>query len=233
MPAIEPNQNAQIPAYNFSTITFKDLENIVTIKRDISTAIFAPWFNADIKISEDDYVFLEELIADNYFLIDSYNEEELKVKFISPILNKVKFTDIEHEIRDFYEEKISYATDKFVLAGTTDFMVSKGLEYAKKPYFFIQEFKKSIRNDDPRPQLLAELISAIELNGFTVMKGAFIVGQNWNFVILEKTAPDKYRYFISHTLNATDIRNLQQIYQNLHYVKSEIIEWEEAQIAAI
>jgi len=221
------NPKEEIPIYTFGAISFKDLEHIVSIKRNIITKVFCNWFEAPIKISSDDNVFFDSLIKEHYFLMSSYNEEELKVKFISPILNRVKFTDVEHEIRDFYEEKITYRTDRFVLTGTTDFLVSKGLEYSKKPYFFIQEFKKSIANDDPRPQLLAELISAVELNGFKVIKGAFIIGENWNFVILDKQKNDKYQYFVSHTLNSTNINDLQQIYKNLLFVKHEIIKMEE------
>ncbi|WP_083235046.1 hypothetical protein, partial [Candidatus Marithrix sp. Canyon 246] len=187
----------QVPIYTFSTISFKDLESIVEIKRNISIEIFSDWFKADIELNQNDQDFFNNLIKENYFLIESYNEEELKVKFIAPILNRVKFTDVDHEIRDFYEEKLTYKTDKFILTGTTDFLVAKGLEYSKIPYFFIQEFKKSIKNDDPRPQLLAELISAIEINNFKVIKGAFIIGENWNFVILEKLDNEKYQYFIS------------------------------------
>jgi len=214
----------QVPIYTFSTISFKDLESIVEIKRNISIEIFSDWFKTDIELNQNDQDFFNNLIQENYFLIESYNEEELKVKFIAPILNRVKFTDVDHEIRDFYEEKLTYKTDKFIFTGTTDFLVAKGLEYSKIPYFFIQEFKKSIKNDDPRPQLLAELISAIEINNFKIIKGAFIIGENWNFVILEKLDNEKYQYFISHTLNATHINDLQQIYKNILVVKHEIIE---------
>ncbi len=227
MPLKEMNQKKEIPIYTFGAISFKDLENLVNIKRNISTEVFHNWFNFETQINDDDQIFFSDLIRENYFLIESYNEEELKVKFISPILNRVKFTDVDHEIRDFYEEKLTYKTDKFILTGTTDFLVAKGLEYSKKPYFFIQEFKKSIKNDDPRPQLLAELISALELNNFKRIKGAFIIGENWNFVILDKLDNNKYQYFISHTFNATHINDLQKIYKNLLFVKYEIIKIEE------
>ena len=220
------NPKKEIPIYTFGAISFKDLEFIVSLKRNISTIVFNDWFEAEIQINQNDQVFFDNLIRENYFLIESYNEEELKVKFISPILNHVKFTDVVYEIRDFYEQQMTYKTDRFILTGTTDFLVSKGLEYSKKPYFFIQEFKKSIRNDDPRPQLLAELISAVELNDFKVIKGAFIIGGNWNFVILDKLDHDKYQYFVSHTLNATNINDLLQIYKNLIFVKQKIIQAE-------
>ncbi|KOR32739.1 hypothetical protein TI05_05405, partial [Achromatium sp. WMS3] len=152
--------------------------------------------------------------------------EELKIKFIAPIINRVKFTNPEYEIRDFYEQSITYISDKFILTGIVDFVVAKGLEYSKKPYFFIQEFKRSIRNDDPRPQLLAELLAALELSKFQAIKGAFIIGENWSFVILDKPNPDTYRYFFSPTLHATKLDDLQQIYRNLCFVKQEINERE-------
>ncbi len=215
-------EQQQIPIYNFGTINFKDLEEIVAIKRNVSNNIFSNWFETNIQISDNDENMLDNLIKENAFFIDSYKEEELKVKFIAPILNRVKFTDIDHEIRDFYEERISYKTDKFILTGITDFLVSKGLEYSKKPYFFIQEFKKSIKNDDPRPQLIAELIAAIELNNFKIMKGAYIVGAIWNFVIVEKLAENKYQYFISINFDSTKIADLTAIYKILVAVKEEI-----------
>lgn len=217
----------EIPIYNFSAIRLPDLDNIVHLKRNLTLSAFDNWFDNKIQITGDDKLFFENLIEDNYFLIESYNEEELKVKFIAPILNRVKFTDVEHEIRDFYEEKITYKTDSFILTGVTDFLVSIGLEFSKKPYFFIQEFKKSIKNDNPRPQLLAELIAALELNDFKTIKGAYIIGENWSFVILEKLDTDKYQYFISNTLNATHVNDLEQIYKNLLFVKQEIIKMEE------
>jgi hypothetical protein len=76
-------------------------------------------------------------------LIDSYSEEDLKVNFIIPILNKVRFKSFEKKIRDFYELQMSYKTSQFKLSGTVDFVVSEGLVESKKPYFFIQGFKRS------------------------------------------------------------------------------------------
>lgn len=139
-------------------------------------------------------------------------------------MNKVNFKSFENKTRDFYEETLIYETENFILRGVTDFVVAKGLEYPEKPYFFIQEFKKGLQYSNPEPQLLAELISAVELNNFTQIKGAFIIGENWNFVILDKLAKDKYQYFISRTFNATNINDLESIYKNLLFVKHEIID---------
>jgi len=219
--AKKPNK---IPTYSYSQITFKDLKKLFEIKNNKAQDIFDEWFNNNIELKPDDIKFLSDLIESNEFLIDSYKEEDLKVKFITPILNRIKFLDFIIPFRDFYEEPLIYKTDHFILSGTTDFLIAKGLEFAEEPYFFIQEFKKSIKNDDPRPQLLAELISAVELNNFISMKGAYIVGAIWHFVILEKMDTNQYQYFISKLFNATNIKDLKSIYQNLLFVKSKIIQ---------
>jgi hypothetical protein len=55
------------------------------------------------------------------------------------------------------------------------------------------------------------------------MKGAFIVGENWIFVILNRLAEHKYHYSLSRTFNASNINDLQCIYKNLLFVKNEIL----------
>lgn len=140
-----------------------------------------------------------------------------------PISNKIKFKSYDKKIRDFYELPMSYVTEKFILNGTADFVVSEGLVESKKSYFFIQEFKRNEDYGNPRPQLLAELITAVELNDWRFIKGAYITGGNWHFVILEKLALHKYQYFISQQFDATKIEGLKNIYKNLLFVKNEIL----------
>jgi hypothetical protein len=213
----------KIPIYQYSKIRDIDLRNLVDIEENLDTQIFNTWLNHNLSISKEIEVFLTELIQNNYALIKSYNEEELKVKFLALLLYKVNFNSIENNFRDYYELPLTYKTDKFILSGTVDFVVSKGLVYSKKPYFFIQEFKKGEEYSNPRPQLLAELISALELNDFKLIKGAYIIGAIWNFVILEKLAENKYQYFVSPNFDSTKIEDLKQIYNLLLFVKQEII----------
>ncbi|KHD08969.1 hypothetical protein PN36_09180 [Candidatus Thiomargarita nelsonii] len=211
-----------LPIYYFSKIKDQELRQLVNIKQKFSTDIFDNWFNNQIIIKDNDIQFLTELLNKEFNFIRIYQEEDLKVKFIAPILNKIDFRDINKEIRDFYEQKITYKTENFILTGITDFLISKGLEYSEKPYFFIQEFKKGKESGYPEPQLLAELIAGVELNNFQTMKGAYIVGAIWNFVILEKLAENKYRYFISINFDSTKIEELKEIYKNLLFIKDEI-----------
>ncbi|KOR27949.1 hypothetical protein TI05_17930, partial [Achromatium sp. WMS3] len=146
-----------IPTYYFSKIRDYELRQLVNIKQKFSTDIFDNWFDNKQIIKDNDIQFLTELLNKEFNFIRIYQEEDLKVKFIAPILNRIDFRDINKEIRDFYEQKLTYQTEKFILTGITDFLISRGLEYSEKPYFFIQEFKKGKENVHPEPQLLAEL----------------------------------------------------------------------------
>lgn len=211
------------PTYQYSKIKDSELETLVDIKYKIDKTVFTQWFENSEVVDDETVQMFEALIEDNEPLIDRYSEEDLKVNFIVPIINRVHFKDYTNEFRDFYEVSMRYETDDFILKGTTDFMVSKGLLKSEKPYFFIQEFKRGEEYGNPRPQLLAELVSAIELNNEIEIKGAYIVGAIWYFVILEKISLGKYQYFISKSFDSMRIEDLKNIYKNLLFIKSEIL----------
>ncbi|MCK5524820.1 MAG: hypothetical protein KAI83_16970 [Thiomargarita sp.] len=212
----------QIPTFQYSKIKDIDLKKLFDIEKNLDESIFDEWLNNKIEIDNSIKMFLKDLINDNKSLIETYSEEDLKVNFIVPILTKIRFKSYEKKMRDFYELQLTYKTSRFILNGTVDFVVSEGLVDSKKPYFFIQEFKRSEEYGNPRPQLLAELISAIELNDWKLIKGAYIIGGNWHFAILEKLDIDKYQYFISQNFDSTKIEDLILIYKNLLFVKNEI-----------
>jgi hypothetical protein len=126
-----------IPTYSFSKISFSELKNLVKIKPKLNYDKFNHWFNDEnIILNEKDILFLKNLIDKNIFFMENYKEEDLKVKFITPILNRIDFINIDKEIRDFYDENLFYQTEQFILNGETDFVVAKGYFYSEKPYFF-------------------------------------------------------------------------------------------------
>ncbi|SHO80343.1 hypothetical protein MNB_SV-15-241 [hydrothermal vent metagenome] len=190
-------QQKNIPTYQYSKIKDSDLDEIVNIEKNIENM--------------------------NSILISDYSEEDLKANFIIPLINRVDFFLLDKKIRGFYEEKLTYKNDKFILNGTLDFVVSKGLLKSKEPYFFIQEFKRGEEFSNPRPQLLAEMISAVELNSIKFMRGAYVIGAIWNFVILEKLGENSYQYFVSSNFDSTKIEDLKDIYKNLLFIKSLLL----------
>ena len=70
------------------------------------------------------------------------------------------------------------------------------------------------------PQLLAEMVVAIELNSENSIFGAYIIGKRWDFVYLEKIEKNSYRYTISESFDSFKIGDLQKIFQYLQAVKN-------------
>ena len=63
------------------------------------------------------------------------------------------------------------------------------------------------------------MLIAIEKNEATVLRGGYIIGQLWKFVIVEKIAENSYEYFVSEAFDSLKINDLKQIYVNLQAVK--------------
>jgi hypothetical protein len=208
---------------NYSTVTMNDLEEAFDITAIYDKKIFNQWFNSNYNFSDEENEFLEKLIKKNIKNINNYTELELISKFIAPILNKVDFEFEDKAIRDFYESPVKYEYKNLSFTGRCDFVIAKGYDKPTNPYFFIQEFKQSSASF-PEYQLISELIVAMLINDTTKIKGAYIVGSLWTFVIMEKIQEDKYQYFVSKNYDSKDIDELKQIYKNLQFVKQEIYE---------
>ncbi len=203
--------------YNFSSIRFSDLQQIVSLKSKLNEDKFKEWFSFPYKLSRKENLFFKELLEKHSLNLPFYTEEALKMKFLSPILNQVNFMT-EH-FQDWYDSAISGVVNGVELKGYVDMMVAKGFYEPEKPYFFIQEFKPSKPDKDPEIQLLAELLVAIEKNQKKIMHGGYIIGRNWYFVILEKIGENNFEYFVSKQFDSLELPDLKQIYINLQAVK--------------
>ncbi len=206
-----------IKSYNFSTVRYYQLEEIVNISVRNDPTKFNEWFETPYQIKEEESVYFNNLIQKHITRIAFYMEEDLKAKFIIPILNLVDF--MVAPVSDWYDATLSGTLNGVEFRGFTDFMVASGTESPRKPYFFIQEFKPSVPDRDPRIQLLAELLVAVEKNKATIMRGGYIIGQYWKFVIVEKTSENQFEYVVSKAFDSLDLDDLKQIYVILQAVK--------------
>ena len=209
---------------SFSKATEKKIEECVNLTKEYDKSRFKIWFNYNYDLSKDEIDLLKSLLNNYGDFLSDYKEETLKAYFVIPILNKVNFLLRDYKCTGLYEEDLTYETDKFIFTGTTDFVVSKGLVKATKPYFFIQEFKSNNGDSYVEHQLVTELIAGVELNNWKEIKGCYIKGTNWNFVILEKLGENRYQYFVSREFLSTNINDLKDIFKNLLFVKNEIFE---------
>ncbi len=193
------------------------MRNLVNITERIDDSVFESWFNYDYQISRTEERFLTQLLETNRRFLDSYTEEELKAQFIIPLFNQINF--FSNDVRGWYERPLSGVINDVLLNGYTDYMIAKGIETPEHPYFFIQEYKKELGDRHPKNALLAEMMVAMQLNEENLMRGAFVIGRIWNFVILKKLGNNQYDYFRSPDFNVLKIQELKQLYINLQAIK--------------
>jgi len=209
-------------SYNFSSIKYSELEEIVDIRLGSDEAHdykFDEWFQFEYDLSDFEQEFIAKLVKKHKRRLNFYQEETLKVKFIGAILNQVDF--LTENYADWYDASLSGIVNGVELKGYPDFMVATGIREPKKPYFFIQEFKSSKPDKDPEIQLLAELLVSIEKNKSKIMRGAYIIGQIWKFVVLEKIGENAFEYFVSDAFDSLKTHDLELIYKNLQTIKSK------------
>ncbi len=202
---------------SFATVQYDDLKKIVDLNQQDDESKFDEWFNFDYSLSDEEIKFLKDLISVNKFYLSSYTEDELKAYLIIPLLNKVSFW-----LKDkhgWFGRPLVATINNELIGGLVDFMVAKGEENPVSPYFFIQEFKKEGKSSHPKNQLLAEMLVATHLNKNNLIRGAYVIGRNWNFVIFEKIDKNSYQYFISESFDCLSFKGLTQIYTNLQAIK--------------
>ncbi len=202
---------------SFRNVKYSDLEEIVNIKGVINDDIFADWFNFSYEFQDSEIKFFDSLIRKYKLYFHSLLEEEIKIHFIGPIIDSVNFWV--NEKRDFLGAPLKKVINNVEIGGFTDLMVAKGTTEAKIPYFFIQEFKKEGKANHPKDQLLAELLVAIELSQKNLMRGAYVFGRYWHFMILEKKPDAKYIYYVSDSCDSLTMLGIKQIYLRLQAVK--------------
>jgi hypothetical protein len=148
--------------------------------------------------------------------IEAWNEEDLKMNFISPILSLAHLKST-RTIRTFFEKIIEAEVDGIYLKTKTDFMIAKGLlDLVETPYFHFQEYKKEKDPyGDPLGQLLEAFLIAQAMNqNGKPMYGAYIVGRYWYFVTMEAK-----EYCVSPSYDSTKEVELMQIIAVLRHFK--------------
>ncbi len=152
--------------------------------------------------------------------ISGWNEEMLKMNFISPVLLLGHIQETK-KYKTYYESTIEATVDGHFLKTKTDMMIATGiLERPKTPYFYFQEYKKV---KEPKRDITAQLLEALLIsqennkNG-KPQYGCTVTGKIWEFMIMEKKT-----YCISKYYDCTEKDDLMQIIAILRKFK-EILE---------
>lgn len=143
-----------------------------------------------IELDEHISATIRKIHEEFFEYIDIYNEDELKMFVIANILNIVNFRSPKY--RAFTQRGMEFTTkttqnEDIFVKGVVELVVAVGKQTPQKPFFFLQEFKQSLkRNNDPLGQLLMAMLAAQinNLNQKTVY-GCYVLGSSWIFVALE------------------------------------------------
>ncbi|HNL07380.1 MAG TPA: hypothetical protein PKH93_07400 [Chitinophagales bacterium] len=148
-----------------------------------------------------------------------WNEEELKMNFISMIIALAEFED---PIKSYYDREMSAMVEGVFLSCKADMLLSKGIkELIKTPYFFLHEYKREKKySGDPIGQMLGGmLIAQAQNNNGKPIYGCYVQGRFWFFSILESK-----QYVISKAFDASEKEEALQIVFILRKLKQIILE---------
>jgi hypothetical protein len=169
------------------------------------------------KVSEHEEAILKNLWDLLIEGVHHWNEYELEMLFISPLLNLVKFNEI--NVKSFIERSISAEVEGIAVHGEVDWIIAKGIGKPKAPYFCLKEFKKAKNSsNDPEGQLAIAMLAAQVLNkNEQPIYGAYVMGREWIFTMLNG------KYFVeSFPFQTSDFQQLKNVFCILKNLKNII-----------
>jgi hypothetical protein len=171
--------------------------------------VLAEWLNIPpVTLSPLEQELFDEILENAQQNITGWQEEDLKMKFISFVLRLGHLRD-NPLFNTYFEKTISATVDGQFLKTKTDFMVAEGiLDRPHKPYFHFQEWKPHKKPvGDSMAQLLEAFLIAQEINqdGYPLY-GCEVIGKEWNFVVLQDRT-----YCVSQSYICTNPTDLRQI----------------------
>ena len=145
------------------------------------------WLQTNKTLTEPEREYLRRFQRTLLKKIATWSEEDLKMKFISHLLEVVDFDETD-EYRSFFDATVKAQINDHTITAKADMTVATGIAEPQVPFFFMQEYKKERGSDnDPLAQVLGAMIVAQSLNNAAhgMMYGCYVIGRNWFFVVLE------------------------------------------------
>ena len=176
------------------------------------------------ELNEDDEKLLNRVLIKLIDNADSWNEEELKMSFISMI---IIIADFDAPIRTYYDREISAEIEGHFVSSKVDMMLSKGIgDLIKTPYFFLHErtaarYKREKKySGDPIGQMLGGMLIGQEKNNDNKpIYGCYVQGRFWFFSIMEGK-----NYVVSQSFDASSVDDIHKIIFILKKIKNIITE---------
>lgn len=188
------------------------------------TPTMQEWLDVDLpKLNPSEQYIFDKTYQKGQKKIQYWTEENLKMQFISPVLELGQILDSDKFV-SFFDKPLEGDIDGHLLSIKADFVVGTGLlDFMQNPYFHFQEYKPQKNpTGDPMAQLLEAFLIGqkenLKANKNFPMYGCEIVGSNWRFVTMEGRT-----YCLSEYFNSTDRSDLLKIISILRKFR-EILE---------
>ncbi len=202
----------------------EEVERTFGIKYFQSMTLMQDWLQFQQPLTDDEEKTSEKLRLFLQKFTNFWNEEDMKVFFIMPVLQIVSFYEFD-KYRTFMEATIEASlidaqNNTCNLRGRVEMVVATGKQRPQTPFFFLNEYKAQRKVvTDPQGQLLiAMLVAQAKNNGKNLpIYGMYNIGQLWFFIVLK----DK-EYTSSKAFDATDKDDLKKIINALQFVKIHI-----------
>lgn len=190
----------EITKLYMNDMTQQKMYKIFGLREVFQMDLLDSWVSQENILSEQEKnvaLFYQDRLLHN---INSWNEHELSMGFIGPILHIINF-QILYKLNLFAQRIISEQIGEYELIGKPDGMLASGYYEPETPYFAFQEYKRDLNNSgDPIGQnLAAMLVGQVKNGGNEPIYGCYVVGRLWYFMILK----DK-EFVISKSFSADD-----------------------------
>jgi len=204
---------------SFETWLYDEVEDAFDIVQIEESALLKDWLSSQKEIDNFEKRQLDVLKTSLKKNVNAWNEDELKMQFIGPLLVVVNFDTPKY--KPFTQRSLTLKTETVETSGLVDLMIATGKSRPQEPFFFLHEYKQQhpSRKNDPLGQLLIAMVAAqIKNTNKHPLYGIVVEGRLWYFVVLhEKT------YAISNPFDACDVA-IYQIFAILCRVKDYIEE---------
>ncbi|MEM7538168.1 MAG: hypothetical protein AAF639_38725 [Chloroflexota bacterium] len=210
----------------FRNCTLHYLEKNFGLRRTFSSQVLDQWLQDKQSMTEAEQLMLADRQEDLRINNSAWNEQELAINFIGPVLSMVRFWDL-YRYNFFAGRHLGTQLDSLVdeekieLSGEPDGMIATGYWEPEVPMFALMEYKREMGwTGDPPGQAVAAMLVAQKLNqDERPMYGCYVVGHQWFFVVLEGK-----HYTISEGYLATQ-DTLFDIFRILKALKAIIIRY--------
>jgi hypothetical protein len=182
-----------------------DMFGLVRQVGNDANPLLKEWLDTTTTLTDAEMLLFDDIIKDAVENIVGWQEEDLKMMFISFVLRLGHLRN-HKSYHTYFEKTISATVEGIFLKTKTDFMVATGiLNLPKMPYFHFQEYKPHLNpTGEPMAQLLeAFLIAQSKNQNSKPLYGCEVVGKQWTFVIF-----DNRTYCISKAYDCTDRADL-------------------------